>query len=95
MRGGAPCVVDCYLDYFRQFIRNNELLLSREPEITAFKLADLAGRFRREWNAGRAPPDSSNSRTSRSFPRLAPYAGPLAVSSEEAIPASKRRLKRS
>ena len=25
VRGGAPCVVDCYLDYFRQFIRNNEL----------------------------------------------------------------------
>jgi predicted nucleotide-binding protein (sugar kinase/HSP70/actin superfamily) len=25
MRGGAPCAVDCYLDYFRQFIRQNEL----------------------------------------------------------------------
>ena len=25
VRGGAPCVLDCYLDYFRQFIRNNEL----------------------------------------------------------------------
>ncbi|HSB82590.1 MAG TPA: acyl-CoA dehydratase activase [Candidatus Methylomirabilis sp.] len=24
-RGGAPCVVDCYLDYFRQFIREREL----------------------------------------------------------------------
>lgn len=23
--GGAPCVVDCYLNYFQQFIRNNEL----------------------------------------------------------------------
>lgn len=25
MRGGAPCVVECYVDYFRQFIRENEL----------------------------------------------------------------------
>ena len=25
VRGGAPCVVDCYIDYFHQFIRNNEL----------------------------------------------------------------------
>ncbi|HIQ21977.1 MAG TPA: hypothetical protein EYH34_12200, partial [Planctomycetes bacterium] len=25
LRGGAPCVVDCYVDYFRQFIRENRL----------------------------------------------------------------------
>ena len=24
-QAARPCVVDCYLDYFRQFIRNNEL----------------------------------------------------------------------
>jgi predicted nucleotide-binding protein (sugar kinase/HSP70/actin superfamily) len=25
MRGGAPCAVDCYLDFFQQFIRQHEL----------------------------------------------------------------------
>ena len=25
MRGGAPCAVDCYLDYFQQFIGQHEL----------------------------------------------------------------------
>ena len=25
MRGGAPCVVECYVDYFRQFITEHEL----------------------------------------------------------------------
>ena len=25
VRGGAPCVIDCYLDYFSQFIREQEL----------------------------------------------------------------------
>jgi predicted nucleotide-binding protein (sugar kinase/HSP70/actin superfamily) len=25
VRGGAPCVVDCYMDYFRRFIRENEV----------------------------------------------------------------------
>ena len=25
VHGGAPCVVDCYLDYFQRFIRENEL----------------------------------------------------------------------